>query len=136
MARIAFLKCRFKPSFETANLSQLCLVQRARRRTGPTAGVAPTRGRSFGQTRFSVACALEASARPGEGDALAAAQQEARLVIWDLVVSKEYDHPLTDYNNDAMIGFADIQRLLRWLETRVRIRLTRHDAGGVREDAP
>jgi hypothetical protein len=58
------------------------------------------------------------------------------LVIWDLVVSKEYDHPVTDYNDDSMIGFADVQRLLRWLETRVRIRLARHDVGGVREDAP
>jgi hypothetical protein len=122
----------------SASKVELALVQRARRlldradRWNRTdSGACPSR-----QTRFSIDCALEASARPGESAALAAAQQEARLVIWDLVVSKEYDHPLTDYNNDSIIGFADVQRLLRWLETRVRIRLVRHDAGGVREDAP
>jgi len=51
------------------------------------------------------------------------AQQEARLVIWDIVVSKEYGHPLTDYNNDPATTFADVQRLFRWLETRVKKRL-------------
>ena len=122
----------------SASEAELAVVQRARRLLDRTdrwnrtdSGACPSR-----QTRFSIDCALEASARPGESDALAAAQQEARLVIWDLVVSKEYDHPLTDYNNDSMIGFADVQRLLRWLETRVRLRLARHDAGGIREDAP
>jgi len=122
----------------SASEAELAVVQRARRLLNRTdrwnrtdSGACPSR-----QTRFSIDCALEASARPGESDALAAAQQEARLVIWDLVVSKEYDHPLTDYNNDSMIGFADVQRLLRWLETRVRVRLARHDAGGVREDDP
>lgn len=120
-----------------ASKAELALVQRARRllnradRWNRTdSGSCPSR-----QAPFSVNCALESSARPGESDALAAAQQEARLVIWDLVVSKEYDHPLTDYNNDPLVGFADVQRLLRWLETRVRIRLARDDAAGVRVDS-
>jgi hypothetical protein len=122
----------------SSSQAELALVQRARKLLDRTdrwnrtdSGACPSR-----QTRFSIDCALEASARPGESDALAAAQQEARLVIWDLVVSKEYDHPLTDYNNDAMVGFPDVQRLLRWLETRVGGRLARHDARAVREDDP
>ncbi|HEV8482598.1 MAG TPA: hypothetical protein VGK99_17670 [Acidobacteriota bacterium] len=87
---------------------------------------------------FSIYCALEAFARPGvDAAALKAAQQEARLVIWDIVVSKEYGHPLTDYNNDPSTTFADVQRLFRWLETRVQKRLGRSAtvaAQGVRED--
>lgn len=87
---------------------------------------------------FSIYCALEAFARPGVDAApLKAAQQEARLVIWDIVVSKEYDHPLTDYNNDPSTTFADVQRLFRWLETRVQRRLGQSAtvaAQGVRED--
>ena len=72
----------------------------------------------------SVYCALERAARPRvDAEPLAAAQQEARLVIWDIVVSKEYGHPLTDYNNDPATTFADVQRLFRWLETRVKKRL-------------
>jgi hypothetical protein len=73
----------------------------------------------------SIYCALERAARAGGVDAasLAAAQQEARLVVWDIVVSKEYAHPLTDYNNDPATTFADVQRLFRWLETRVTKRL-------------
>ncbi len=55
-------------------------------------------------------------------------------MIWDLIVSKEYEHPLTDFNNDPMIGFADIERVLRWLETRVHLRLRQPAQAGVRED--
>ena len=87
---------------------------------------------------FSIYCALEAAARPGvDAAAQKAAQQEARLVIWDIVVSKAYDRPLTDYNNDPTTTFADVQRLFRWLETRVQKRLGQSAtvaAQGVRED--
>jgi hypothetical protein len=120
-----------------ASKVELALVQRARRLLDRSDRWNRTDSGSClsRQAPFSISCVLESSARPGESDALSAAQQEARLVIWDLVVSKEYDHPLTDYNNDSLVGFADVQRLLRWLETRVRIRLARHDAVGVREDS-
>jgi hypothetical protein len=87
---------------------------------------------------FSIYCAIEAAARPGvDAAAQKAAQQEARLVIWDIVVSKAYDHPLTDYNNDSTTTFGDVQRLFRWLETRVQKRLgdsATVAARGVRED--
>jgi len=80
---------------------------------------------------LSIYCALEGAARPGvDGEALAAAQQEARLIVWDIVVSKEYGHPLTDYNNDSTTTFADVQRLFRWLETRVQKRLGQSRAAG------
>ena len=85
---------------------------------------------------FSIYCALKEAAPRGDAGALTAAQQEARLVIWDIVVSKEYDHPLTDYNNDRATTFADVQRLFRWLETRVQKRLAqpRASASGTPED--
>ena len=77
--------------------------------------------------RLSVHCALEQAAREERVPTAVfeAALQEARLVIWDLVVSREYAHPLMDYNNDASTSFADVQRLLRWLHTRVSRRLAR-----------
>jgi hypothetical protein len=87
---------------------------------------------------FSIYCALDGAARPGvDRAALKSAQQEARLVIWDIVVSKEYGHPLTDYNNDSATTFADVRRLFRWLETRVQKRLEQSATvgdRGVRED--
>lgn len=111
-----------------ASTAELGIVQRARRSlnsaqqwnradSGMCLGQAPT---------FSVYCALENAAK-GSADrtVLAAAQQDARLVVWDIVVSKDYDHPLTGYNNDPATSFEDIERLFRWLETRVHDRLVK-----------
>ena len=86
---------------------------------------------------FSVYCALQAVAHSDDAEALRAAHQDARLVIWDIVVSKEYGHPLTDYNNDSTTTFADVKRLFRWLETRVQKRLGQPPsaaAAGIRQD--
>ena len=65
-----------------------------------------------GAVSFSIYCGLsEAGRANGDVAALNAALQEARLVVWDLVVSREYDHPLTDYNNESSTTFGDVQRL-------------------------
>ena len=81
-------------------------------------------------TSLSIYCALEGARSGVDDEALTAAQQEARLIVWDIVVSKEYGHPLTDYNNDPTTTFADVQRLFRWLETRVQKRLGQSRAAG------
>ena len=86
---------------------------------------------------FSIYCGLEEANRAvGDPTALNAALQEARLVVWDVVVSREYDRPLTEYNNDESTTFADIQRLLRWLENRILKRLASPESSvsSVRED--
>ena len=125
----------------SASGAELELVRRAQNLLSTAArwnhrddGTCPPRASSL-----SIYCALERAARrPGiDADAVHAAQQEARLVVWDIVVSKEYGHPLTDYNNDATTTYADVQRLFRWLETRVQKRLGQSAAvaaSGVRED--
>jgi hypothetical protein len=86
---------------------------------------------------FSIYCGLEEAGRAnGDITALNAALQEARLVVWDVVVSREYDHPLTEYNNDTSTTFGDVQRLLRWSENRIVKRLgsSEPSASGVRRD--
>jgi hypothetical protein len=89
--------------------------------------------------RVSLHCALEQAARAErvQPAVLDAALQEARLVIWDVVVSREFDHPLMDYNNAPETGFADIQRVLRWVQTRVNRRLAQgQPAASTRQDSP
>ena len=85
---------------------------------------------------FTIYCALAQAGQPSDRTARDSALQEARLVVWDLVVSHEYDHPLTDYNKDVSTNFGDIQRLLRWLENRIITRLasTTRSGSGPRPD--
>jgi hypothetical protein len=58
-----------------------------------------------------------------------AAMQEARFVIEDVSVKgREYDHRLMDYNNDPSTTFADIQKVLRFLQIRLEERLREEPA--------
>lgn len=89
------------------------------------------------RSTVSIHCALERASRDERVSTavLDAALQEARLVIWDVVVSREFEHPLMDYNNEASTTFADVQRLFRWLQSRVSKRLAQGNVSmSVRRD--
>jgi hypothetical protein len=48
-----------------------------------------------------------------------AAIQEARSAIGDIAPNRNYNHRLTDYNNDPTTTFADIQKLFQQVEDRL-----------------
>lgn len=119
---------------------ELALVRRARASLdAPRKWNHRDRGTCSGPLRVSIHCALEQAAQEERVHpaVLDAVLQEARLAIWDVVVSRELEHPLMDYNNDPATGFADVQRLLRWLETRITRRLAQGRATvTARQDDP
>ncbi|MGB7281058.1 MAG: hypothetical protein WBE13_02255 [Candidatus Acidiferrum sp.] len=75
---------------------------------------------------FSLYCALEKATYEVTGDFKhrGAAMQEARFVIEEVAPNwRSYQHRLKDYNNDPATTFADIQRVFRLLQERIRKRL-------------
>jgi len=79
---------------------------------------------------FSLYCALEKATQEVSGnfEHRGAAMQEARFVIEAVAPNWEsYDHRLMGYNNDPATTFADIQRVLQLLETRIAKRLAEGD---------
>jgi len=74
---------------------------------------------------LSLYCALEtATTEAGRKfEHRGAALQEARFVIDEIVVNRNYDHRLMDYNNDPATTFADIQEVLRITESLLALRL-------------
>jgi hypothetical protein len=72
---------------------------------------------------FSLYCALKRATEEVKGsfDHRGAAMQGARVVIDEIVVNrKDFQHRLEGYNNDATTTFADIQKVLRLLEDRIK----------------
>ncbi|MGB2639334.1 MAG: hypothetical protein WA857_00740 [Candidatus Acidiferrum sp.] len=80
---------------------------------------------------FSLYCALEKATYEVTGTFKhrGAAMQEARFVIEDVAPNwKSYQHRLKDYNNDPATTFADIQKVFRLLQERIRKRLAEEAA--------
>jgi hypothetical protein len=80
---------------------------------------------------FSLYCALEKATYEVTGSFKhrGAAMQEARFVIEDVAPNwKSYQHRLKDYNNDPATTFADIQKVFRLLQERIRKRLAEEAA--------
>jgi hypothetical protein len=78
---------------------------------------------------FSLYCALEKATDEvtGNFEHRGAVMQEARFVVDEIAPNRvNYRHRLMDYNNDPTTTFADIQRVFRLLDARIRKRL----AGG------
>lgn len=79
-----------------------------------------------GAKALSLYCALEKATDEVSGnfEHRGAAMQEARFVIENVSPKgKDYDHRLMGYNNDPTTTFADVQKVLRLLETRIAKRL-------------
>ena len=74
---------------------------------------------------FSLYCAFEQASIDvnGKFDHRGAALQEARFVIDEITVNRNYDHRLMDYNNDPSTTFADIQEVFQIVESIITLRL-------------
>src|SRR5262249_357504 len=75
---------------------------------------------------FSLYCAVEKGTDEVNGnfEHRGAVMQEARFVVDEIAPNRvNYRHRLMDYNNDPTTTFADIQRVFRLLDARVRKRL-------------
>jgi hypothetical protein len=74
---------------------------------------------------FSLYCALQMAtiAVGGKAEHRGAALQEARFVIDEIAVDRNYEHRLMNYNNDPTTTFADIQEVLRITESLITLRL-------------
>ena len=87
---------------------------------------ADTRVCPAGAKTYSVYCALEKATDEVSGDFQhrGAAMQEMRFVVEDVAPKgKDYEHRLMGYNNDASTTFADIQKAMGMLESRIAQRL-------------
>jgi hypothetical protein len=73
----------------------------------------------------SLYCALQMATVElgGKAEHRGAALQEARFVIDEIAVDRNYEHRLMNYNNDPMTTFADIQEVLRITESLITLRL-------------
>lgn len=78
-----------------------------------------------GAKTISLYCALQIATNEvsGKSEHRGAALQEARFVIDEIVVNRDYNHRLMDYNNDPTTTFADIQEVLRITESLIALRL-------------
>jgi hypothetical protein len=74
---------------------------------------------------FSLYCALQMATIEvgGKAEHRGAALQEARFVIDEIAVDRNYEHRLMNYNNDPTTTFADIQEVLRITESLITLRL-------------
>ena len=73
----------------------------------------------------SLYCALQMATveLSGKAEHRGAALQEARFVIDEIAVDRNYEHRLMNYNNDPTTTFADIQEVLRITESLITLRL-------------
>jgi hypothetical protein len=78
-----------------------------------------------GAKTFSLYCALQMATNEVSGKSAhrGAALQEARFVIDEIAVDRNYNHRLMDYNNDPTTAFADIQEVFRITESLIALRL-------------
>jgi len=78
-----------------------------------------------GARTFSLYCALAVATTEisGKAEHRGAALQEARFVIDEIAVNRNYEHRLMNYNNDSTTTFADIQEVLRIVESLITMRL-------------
>ena len=78
-----------------------------------------------GARTFSLYCALEVATTEvsGKAEHRGAALQEARFVIDEIAANRNYEHRLMNYNNDPATAFADIQEVLRMVESLLTLRL-------------
>ena len=74
---------------------------------------------------FSLYCALQMATNEvsGKSEHRGAALQEARFVIDEIAVDRNYNHRLMDYNNDPTTTFADIQEVFHITESLIALRL-------------
>jgi hypothetical protein len=74
---------------------------------------------------FSLYCALQMATIEigGKAEHRGAALQEARFVIDEIAIDRNYEHRLMNYNNDPTTTFADIQEVLRITESLITLRL-------------
>ena len=74
---------------------------------------------------FSMYCALQMATNEvsGKSEHRGAALQEARFVIDEIAVDRNYNHRLMDYNNDPTTTFADIQEVFHITESLIALRL-------------
>ena len=59
----------------------------------------------------------------GNAEHRGAALQEARFVIDEISIDRNYEHRLMNYNNDPTTTFDDIQEVLRITESLIALRL-------------
>lgn len=73
----------------------------------------------------SLYCALQVATVElgGKAEHRGAALQEARFVIDEIAIDRNYEHRLMNYNNDPTTTFADIQEVLRITESLITLRL-------------
>lgn len=74
---------------------------------------------------FSLYCALQVATKEVTGNAAhrGAALQEARFVVDEIAVGRNYEHRLMNYNNDPTTTFEDIQEVLAIVERLITLRL-------------
>jgi hypothetical protein len=75
---------------------------------------------------FSLYCAIEKATIEIDGSFAhrGSAMQQARFVIEDLTVGRNYEHRLMNYNNDRRTAFGDIERIIDLTEARIAKKLT------------
>lgn len=85
-----------------------------------------------GARTFSLYCALETATVEvgGKSEHRGAALQEARFVIDEIVVNRNYSHRLMDYNNDPTTTFQDIQEVFSIVERLIALRLKAEVSNG------
>lgn len=84
-----------------------------------------------GMKTFSLYCAFEIATVEigGKAEHRGAALQEARFVIDEITVNRNYEHRLMNYNNDPRTTFADIQQVFDIVERLLALKL-KTDASG------
>ena len=85
-----------------------------------------------GAKTFSLYCALQVATTElcGKAEHRGAALQEARFVIDEIALNRNYNHRLMDYNNDPTTTFNDIQEVLRLTENLIALRLKAEASNG------
>ena len=78
-----------------------------------------------GAKTVSLYCALQNATTEltGKSEHRGAALQEARFVIDEIAVNRNYEHRLMNYNNDPSTTFADIQKVFDIVEQLIALRL-------------
>ena len=78
-----------------------------------------------GAKTFSLYCALQVATKEvtGKMEHRGAAPQEARFVVDEITLQRNYQHRLMDYNNDPSTTFNDIQEVLSIVERLITLRL-------------
>jgi hypothetical protein len=84
-----------------------------------------------GMKTFSLYCAFELATVEvgGKAEHRGAALQEARFVIDEITVNRNYEHRLMNYNNDPRTTFADIQQVFDIVERLIALKLKTDSSG-------